>query len=498
MSDIRFGCRYCNNPLTIDADGAGQTVACPHCGKDILVPDESQSDFSPNPPRKKTLLVLSLIAAGLMLGAWGVFSFRSQTVSIASNSTNPTAATTPTMPPARANLNPIKNEGELIKALLSTEAPSGTLWLESLDPLEGGTGAPQTADRAYPNSPIRMGDKVYQHGLWSHDRDSLYEVAVNGKAARLSMMVGLIDSNGKHGHLKFIISADGKAVADSGFIQGGEAPKLLIADLTGVQRVSVRVDTGGDGNWANPGIGGALIEVAPDEYVHAAAFSGRIDELKRSLKNNPNQIDTVDGLLGVSPFWAACLGGQTESAMFLCQAGADRNSVDSQKNTVVHFAAAHNHAQAIFAAARAGTDFTLRNADGRTAHEVAARQGNAKVLALLTEAEMWNAPQELPPPAPSFEVTDAQDQKVSLADFRGKNVALFFHCDMPWDKNFQYRWLDYAESLQRSPEAKANKLVVLVPTPNEPAAAKAFMAEHGYTFLVLYDPKDSVRRQLHL
>src|ERR1041384_4363208 len=50
MMDISFTCDNCEQHLTIDESGRGMLVACPNCGRDVLVPNRS----SP-PPVSETL-----------------------------------------------------------------------------------------------------------------------------------------------------------------------------------------------------------------------------------------------------------------------------------------------------------------------------------------------------------------------------------------------------------------------------------------------------------
>ena len=85
-------------------------------------------------------------------------------------------------------------------------------------------------------------------------------------------MVGIDDAvsagrNGQppasRGSAVFGVWVDGKKVADSGVMKGGDAPKLLTADLKGAKRLTLAVNDGNDGtgsdnaNWA-----GAVITMA--------------------------------------------------------------------------------------------------------------------------------------------------------------------------------------------------------------------------------------------
>jgi ribosomal protein S27E len=47
MSDINFSCPYCQNPLVVDAEGAGLEIPCPVCSRDIVIPETSQARPEP-------------------------------------------------------------------------------------------------------------------------------------------------------------------------------------------------------------------------------------------------------------------------------------------------------------------------------------------------------------------------------------------------------------------------------------------------------------------
>jgi alpha-galactosidase len=94
------------------------------------------------------------------------------------------------------------------------------------------------------------------------DRD--LSIDVKGQAVRFAAMVG-IDSSvaAGRGSVIFGVWVDGRKVAESGVVRGGDAPKLLTADLKGARKLTLAVIDGNDGtggdtaNW-----GGALITLA--------------------------------------------------------------------------------------------------------------------------------------------------------------------------------------------------------------------------------------------
>jgi alpha-galactosidase len=167
--------------------------------------------------------------------------------------------------------------------LQQKDAPPDGVWVDSLDfskvsgvlrpPPRGrgagprGQGAPGTppAPPAPPPPPTyALGGVTYPHAVpLQSDRD--LTIDLKGQAARFASMVGIDDAVGPgRGSVIFGVWVDGKKVADSGVLRGGDAPKQISADLKGAKKLVLAVidandGTGGDSaNW-----GGALITMAP-------------------------------------------------------------------------------------------------------------------------------------------------------------------------------------------------------------------------------------------
>jgi alpha-galactosidase len=158
-------------------------------------------------------------------------------------------------------------------ALRGTDPPQHGVWVDSLDmsavratviraPGRGGRGGAQPA--APPPAPVyALGGVAYPHAVpMLSDRD--LSIDVKGQAVRFASMVG-IDSSvaAGRGSVVFGVWVDGRKVAESGIVRGGDAPKLLTADLRGARKLTLAVIDGNDGtggdtaNW-----GGALITMA--------------------------------------------------------------------------------------------------------------------------------------------------------------------------------------------------------------------------------------------
>jgi alpha-galactosidase len=154
------------------------------------------------------------------------------------------------------------------EALKAADPPAGGVFIDTLDmtPVSaivlrragrgGRAGAPATTP---PPAPVyALGGVTYPHAIpMNADRD--LSIDLKGKALRFASMVG-IDSAvpAGRGSVVFGVWVDGKKAADSGVMRGGDAPKLLTADLKGATRLTLAVIDANDGtgsdtaNWGGP------------------------------------------------------------------------------------------------------------------------------------------------------------------------------------------------------------------------------------------------------
>lgn len=157
-------------------------------------------------------------------------------------------------------------------ALQQKDPPPDGVWISSLDLSKvalrqpgrgrgaGGGGQPATQP---PPPGYSLGGAIYPNAVpLVSDRDMTIDL--KGQAIRFASMVGIDDSVGAgRGSVIFGVWVDGKKVGDSGVMKGGDAPKLMSADLKGARRLVLAVIDGNDGtggdsaNW-----GGALITMA--------------------------------------------------------------------------------------------------------------------------------------------------------------------------------------------------------------------------------------------
>ena len=149
-------------------------------------------------------------------------------------------------------------------ALAASKAPSGTIWLDSLDRsyIDQGWGQPRKG-RSVENHPLTIGGQVFRHGVGTH-AVSEWHIELKGAAERFVSYVGVDDETDKKGSVTFEVLVDGKKVAESGRMVGGDAPKRIEADLHGAKRMSLLVGDADDGvefdhaDWA-----GAVIVLVP-------------------------------------------------------------------------------------------------------------------------------------------------------------------------------------------------------------------------------------------
>src|SRR4051812_5457393 len=162
------------------------------------------------------------------------------------------------------------------EALKAADPPANAVFVDALDmtPVAatvirrggragggGRAGAPATTP---PPAPVyALGGVTYPHAVpMNADRD--LSIDLRGKATRFASMVG-IDSSvpAGRGSVIFGVWVDGKKIADSGVLRGGDAPKLLTADLTRANRLTLAVIDANDGTGSDTADwGGALITMA--------------------------------------------------------------------------------------------------------------------------------------------------------------------------------------------------------------------------------------------
>jgi len=113
-----------------------------------------------------------------------------------------------------------------------------------LSKMTAGWGEPQV-DRNCTGKPMSIAGRRFDRGVGTH-AESIMHVRLDGKTERFSAWVGIDDSAGGKGSVRFQVFADGKKRFDSGAMTGREGPKKVDVDLKGAKHVVLLVSSGGD------------------------------------------------------------------------------------------------------------------------------------------------------------------------------------------------------------------------------------------------------------
>lgn len=123
--------------------------------------------------------------------------------------------------------------------------------LSDLPAVEEKTGyGPATRDRL-PTSAglLTAGSRVFAHGLYAH-APARHAWDLDGNWKSLRGFAGI--AHGNEGSVTFVIEGDGRTLWNSGLVRPGALPRFDV-DLTGIHRLVMRTEDGGDSNrsdWA--------------------------------------------------------------------------------------------------------------------------------------------------------------------------------------------------------------------------------------------------------
>ncbi len=162
------------------------------------------------------------------------------------------------------------SQGVLVAALLVAGigmARAADMKVETLDlsKMSAGWQVP-LADKSVGGAPLKVAGQTFENGIGTH-ADSQLAINVFGTATHFSTLVGVDDEVGGKGSVVFEIYVDGKLVATSGTMHGGNKPKKLEADITGAKQIALVVQSNDDGidsdhaDWLQPTL--TLNDAAP-------------------------------------------------------------------------------------------------------------------------------------------------------------------------------------------------------------------------------------------
>ena len=142
----------------------------------------------------------------------------------------------------------------------AARAAGPVVWLDSLNlgNITQDFGSAH-ANESVDGKPITLGSKVYDHGIGTH-ANSLFQIPLDGRAARFEATVGVDDEANKQGAVIFRVVVDGKVAAQTGVLHGGDAPQRLSVSLAGAKNLTLLVGEGNGslnfdhGDWADAAI----------------------------------------------------------------------------------------------------------------------------------------------------------------------------------------------------------------------------------------------------
>ena len=152
----------------------------------------------------------------------------------------------------------------LFSVLLGGLACTATADVVRLDQLDLNTAEQDLGEPhgniSYAWKPITLGTNRYEHGFGTHANSTLL-VDLFGQASRFTAIVGLDGEVPQgRGSVEFVVIGDDKTLWRSGVMRGKDPAKEVSVDLSGLHRLTLRVEDAGDGHiydysdWAEAAI----------------------------------------------------------------------------------------------------------------------------------------------------------------------------------------------------------------------------------------------------
>jgi hypothetical protein len=98
-------------------------------------------------------------------------------------------------------------------------------------------------DRTLTGGPIRLAGRGYEKGIAMHSR-SLLTYALDGRYRQFAAVVGIADDMADRGDVTLAVLGDGRVLWEARNVHGGEPPRDVLADVTGVRELSLHVNFG--------------------------------------------------------------------------------------------------------------------------------------------------------------------------------------------------------------------------------------------------------------
>lgn len=181
----------------------------------------------------------------------------------------------------------------IIPKLPKPDASWQVIPLESLDlsKMSQEYRGPQ-AGKSVIGQPLTMGGTKYEHGVGSH-ATSEFIIALKGNAKLFSAMVGVDDETNGKGSVIFSILVDGKIVARTAVMRGGDKPILLGAQLDGAKYLVLTIEDAGDNidsdhaDWADAKI---YLAAGADKSAYPQSVNATPQKPMEIAHTDPNKL----------------------------------------------------------------------------------------------------------------------------------------------------------------------------------------------------------------
>ena len=131
-------------------------------------------------------------------------------------------------------------------AVTVATAPTGTPWLSDLGPVSEQVGWGSLGiDRSVDGNPLTIAGTTYERGIAPH-APSEVKYYLGGNCTRFTSLAGVDDETGGRGAVTFTVAGDGRTLAETGVVGGGQAAVAVDADVTGVTELVLRTGAGPD------------------------------------------------------------------------------------------------------------------------------------------------------------------------------------------------------------------------------------------------------------
>jgi alpha-galactosidase len=126
--------------------------------------------------------------------------------------------------------------------------PVGTPWISDLAPVSAQVGYGSLGvDKSVNGNPLKIAGVTYAHGIAPHAASEV-KYYLGTHCSRFTAGAGIDDETNKRGSVTFTVLGDGKVLADTGVVIGGQAAVPVDVDVTGVTELVLVTGVGPDNN----------------------------------------------------------------------------------------------------------------------------------------------------------------------------------------------------------------------------------------------------------